>query len=167
MAQYKACHSSRSSQTLQGHVGHRPRQHGGIKNPPGHDTIQRQAALQALATCALACFNPTPLCKILCQTSMPQRQEYHCTHWVASSTVSTATVVNNSRDGRDVRWRLDFLDWHGPQRDHRQAFALALAGRTQRQGAKPQRQCRVSGRLRPPTWHLQLEVGAPPVVRLQ
>src|SRR5499425_3922766 len=37
-----------------------------------------------------------PLFKILCQTSMPQRQEYHCTHWVASSTVSTATVVNNS-----------------------------------------------------------------------
>src|SRR5262245_3269908 len=28
--------------------------------------------------------------------SMPQRQEYHCTHWVALSTVSTATVVNNS-----------------------------------------------------------------------
>src|SRR6266568_7170094 len=47
-------------QDATGHVGHRPRQHCGIKNPPGNDTIQRQAALQALATCELACFNPTP-----------------------------------------------------------------------------------------------------------
>ena len=93
MAQYKACHSSRSSQTLQGMSG---TARASMSKTTGHDTIQRQTALQALATCALACFNPTPLCKILCQTSMPQRQEYHCTHWVASSTVSTATVVNNS-----------------------------------------------------------------------
>src|SRR5207249_4827091 len=31
-----------------------------------------------------------------CQTSMPQRQEYHWTRSMAASTVSTATVVNNS-----------------------------------------------------------------------
>src|SRR6266849_9690111 len=39
------------------HVRHRPGQHRGIKNPPGNDTIQGQAALQALAARQLAFFN--------------------------------------------------------------------------------------------------------------
>src|SRR6266446_8490488 len=42
------------------HFRHRPGQHRGIKNPPGNDTIQCQAALQALAACQLAFFNTTP-----------------------------------------------------------------------------------------------------------
>jgi len=42
------------------HVRHRPCQHRGIKNPPGNDTLQGQAALQALAARQLAFFNTTP-----------------------------------------------------------------------------------------------------------
>src|SRR5213594_1332865 len=72
------------------HFRHRPGQHRGIKNPPGNDTIQRQAALQALAACQLALF------KMRCHTSIPQRHAYHSTRSMASAMVSTAMVVNNS-----------------------------------------------------------------------
>ena len=41
------------------HLGHRPRQHGGIKHPPGNDAIERQAALQALAGGQLPRFDAT------------------------------------------------------------------------------------------------------------
>ena len=142
------------------HVGHRPRQHGGIKNPPGNDTIQRQAALQALATCQLAFFNTTPTF----QNPVPDFNApatgvpLHAFDGVVDR-VDRHGRQQQPLNGRDVRWRLDFLDLHGPQRDHGQAFTLAMAGRTQRQGAKPQRQCRVPGRLRATTRHLQLEVG--------
>src|SRR6266446_4893748 len=37
-----------------------------------------------------------PLFKTRCQTSIPQRHEYHWTRSMATSTVSTATVVNSS-----------------------------------------------------------------------
>jgi hypothetical protein len=42
-----------------GHVGHRPRQHGGIKHPPGNDTIERQTALQPLGGAQLAGLDAT------------------------------------------------------------------------------------------------------------
>ena len=161
MAQYNACHSSRSSRDATGHVGHRPRQHGGIKNPPGNDTIQRQAALQALATCELPCFNATPAF----QNPVPDFNA-PATGVPLDTLDSVVDRLDRHggqqqpRDGRDVRWRLDFLDLDGPQRDRRQAFALAMLGGTQRQGTKPQRQCRVPGGLRATTRHVQLEVGA-------
>src|SRR6266852_2438571 len=41
------------------HLGHRPCQHDGIKHPPGHDAVERQAALQALARCQLTRFDAT------------------------------------------------------------------------------------------------------------
>ena len=41
------------------HLGHRPRQHGGIKHPPGNDAVERQTALQALAGGQLAGFDAT------------------------------------------------------------------------------------------------------------
>src|SRR5215470_7480814 len=148
-------------QDATGHVGHRPRQHCGIKNPPGNDTIQRQAALQALATCELACFNPTPAF----QNPVPDFNApatgipLHALGGVVDR-IDRDGAQQQPLDGRDVRWRLDFLDLYSPQRDHRQAFALAMAGRTQHQGTKPQRQRRVPGHLWPPTWYFQLEVGA-------
>src|SRR5712691_11790378 len=39
------------------HLGDRPRQHGGIKHPPGNHAIECQAALQALAGAQLTGFN--------------------------------------------------------------------------------------------------------------
>src|SRR5262249_10655155 len=36
------------------HLGHRPRQHDGIKHPPGNDAVERQTALQALTGRQLA-----------------------------------------------------------------------------------------------------------------
>ena len=42
-----------------GHVRHRPCQHSGIKHPPGHDTIERQTAVQALGGAQLAGLDAT------------------------------------------------------------------------------------------------------------
>src|SRR5713101_5584106 len=58
------------------HFRHRPGQHRGIKNPPGNDTIQCQAALQALAACQLAFFNTTPAF----QNAMPHFDVIVTTH---------------------------------------------------------------------------------------
>src|SRR4030095_14342020 len=41
------------------HLRHRPRQHGGIKHPPGNDAIESQAALQARRGGQLPGFDPT------------------------------------------------------------------------------------------------------------
>src|SRR5215475_7524164 len=41
------------------HLRHRPRQHGGIKHPPGNDAVEGQAALQALRGGQLPGFDPT------------------------------------------------------------------------------------------------------------
>src|ERR687892_2635221 len=41
------------------HLRDRPPQHGGIKHPPGNDTVERQTALQALARGQLALFDAT------------------------------------------------------------------------------------------------------------
>ena len=116
-----------------GHLGHRPRQHGGVKNPPGNDAIERQdSAASARRLANWRASMRQPLFKIRCQTSMPQRHEYHCTRSMASSTVSTATVVNSSHSiGSPSAGGLDFMDLHGPQRHRRQAFRLAVARRTQ------------------------------------
>src|SRR5262249_23104621 len=42
-----------------GHFGHHPCQHGGIKHPPGNDTIERQTALQPLGGAQLAGLDAT------------------------------------------------------------------------------------------------------------
>ena len=124
-------------------------------------SIQRQAALQALATCELACFNPTPALQNpgpefnAPATGIPlhalgsvvdrvDRGVVNNSHSMgvtsAGGSTSWTCTAHSAPTGKPSRWR-----WRG---------------RPQRQGAKPQRQCRVAGRLRPPTWHLQLEVGA-------
>ena len=61
----------------------RPRQHDGIKHPPGNDTIERQAALQALARGQLALFettatfhNPMPHLN-----GMITNDKFCCTRW--------------------------------------------------------------------------------------
>src|SRR5262245_15844163 len=41
------------------HRGHGPGQHGGLKHPPRNDTLERQTALQALASGQLARCNAT------------------------------------------------------------------------------------------------------------
>ena len=103
-----------------------------------------------------------PLFKIRCQTSMPQRQEYHWTRSMASSTVSTATVVNNSHSmGSTSAGGSTSLDLHGPQRDGRQAFGFAMRGGTQGQGTKAQRQRRFPGGLRAATRDVQDGAGPP------
>ena len=129
MAQYNACHSSMVQQHATWHVGHRPRQHGGIKNPPGNDTIQRQAALQALATRQLAFFNTTPTF----QNPVPDFN-------TPPARVPLLPAGSRRRpcprhggqqqplNGRDVLWRLDFLDVHGPQGHHGQAFTPGDGG---------------------------------------
>ena len=143
------------------HLRHRPRQHRGIKNPPGNDTIQRQAALQALAACQLAFFHTTTTF----QNAVP---DFNAPATRVPLDTLDGVVDRLDRHGRqqqplnglDVRWRIDFLDLDCPQRDRGQAFTLAMAGGTQRQGTKPQRQRGVTGGLRATTRHLQEEVVA-------
>src|SRR6266481_3765394 len=93
------------------HLRHRPRQHRGIKNPPGNDTIQRQAALQALAPRQLAFFNTTTTF----QNAVPDFNTP-----ATRVPLDTLDGVDDRLDrhgrqqqpcnGRDVRGRIDFLD---------------------------------------------------------
>ena len=72
---------------------------------------------------------------------MPQRQAYHVTRSLASSTVCTAMVVNHSHAlGLHPVWGLDCTDLDGPQRHGGHALRLAMLGWPQGQGAKSQGQ---------------------------
>ena len=139
----------------------RPRQHRGRKHPPGNDPIQRQAARQALAPCALACCNPTPALQHPVPDCNAPATGRPLPAWGGVvARLDRDGGQQQPRAGRDVRWRLACLAWYGPPRDHRQACARARAGRTPRQGTKPPRPRRVPSPLWPPTWPWQQEVGA-------
>jgi len=73
---------------------------------------------------------------------------------MASTTVSTATVVTAAMQWRDVRGRIDFLDLDRPQRDRGQAFTLAMTGGHSVKGQN--RSANVASRaLRATTRHLR------------
>src|SRR6266581_8291156 len=65
------------------HLGDRPRQHDGIKHPPGNDAVERQAALQAFTRGQLARFDATATF----QNPMPHfngmitNDKFCCTRW--------------------------------------------------------------------------------------
>ena len=140
------------------HLRHRPRQHRGIKNPPGNDTIPRQAALQARAARQLAFFKTTTtLQNAVPDFNTPATRVPLDTLDGVVDRLDRPGRQQQPFNGRDVRWRIDFLDLDRPQRDRGQAFMLAMAGGTQRQGTKPQRHRGVTGGLRATTRHLQEE----------
>ena len=141
------------------HLGDRPRQHDGIKHPPGNDAIERQAALQAFTRGQLARFDATATF----QNPMP--------HLNAPATdvprdafdgVCCRTHLNRGQqqplNGLDVHWRIDFTDLHGPQCHAGQALSLAMPGRAKRQRTKAQCQRGFAAGLRATTGHLQGEV---------
>lgn len=61
----------------------------GRSKAPRHGVSVPPPAIAVLSRCP-------PLCTLRCQTAMPQRHEDHGTRSIASSAVSTATVVNHT-----------------------------------------------------------------------
>src|SRR4029453_2456912 len=109
------------------HVPHPPRQTRGIKNPPSNDTIQRQAALQALATRQLAFFNTTPTFQnpVPDFNTPPARVPLYPLARVGDR-VHWHGRQQQPFNGLDVLWRLDFLDVHGPQGPPGQGFPAVM-----------------------------------------
>ena len=91
---------------------------------------------------------------------MPQRQEYHWTRSIASSTVSTATVVNNSHSmGSTSAGGSTSQTCTAHSVTAGKPSRLRCCGGTQGQGTKAQRQRRFPGGLRAATRDVQEELG--------
>ena len=146
-------------QDITRHLGYRPRQHDGIKNPPGNDTVERQAALQAFAGGQLALFDATATV----QNPMPNLNSPATgVPRDAFDGVFSRTHLNRGQqqplNGLDVHWRIDFTDLNGPKCHAGQALRLAMPGRAKRQRTKAQCQRGFAAGLRATTGHLQDEV---------
>src|SRR4029453_11861949 len=141
------------------HLGDRPRQHEGIKHPPGNDAVERQTALQALVGGQLARFEATAAF----QNPMPDFNT-PATRVPLDAFAGVLDAVHSDRgqqqprDWRPLRRGLYFSDLYGPQRHRGQTPPLAMPGRTQRQATKPQRQYGFTSGLRAPPRHLQAEL---------
>src|SRR5215468_1302328 len=98
------------------HLGHCPRQHNGIKHPPGNDAVERQTALQALVGGQLARFDATAAF----QNPMPDFNA-PATRVPLDTFAGVLDAVHGDRgqqqplDRLHLRRRLNVADLHGPQ----------------------------------------------------